>query len=427
MQRFQRDSEGALSADRFSQLYAHKVRVITTYFPPSLAATYAQPILASDGVLEWWTTSQGLVRPYAELSHAEQSSLLEAWQAQQATLVRLQEDLAAKGLQTEAAHIGDLIAQPQTKHLFSVEGQLLITRWQKMPARPIPQPPAAAPLPIAPPVRTRCRWCWLLLALLLLLLSLLWLWWRQQQAVPEAQVEPICQTVPDPAATPVQTGMRPEFVVVLDTSGSMQLNIKTPSALDKLALAAKYYGLNRADPSLRQWFEAPLRSDVAKQSITDLMDKLPKHIDIQFITFSGHGNECRQPRYWGNFDLNQRADLRNHIGQLKFEGATEFAASMRLAAHSVDGVNNDAVVVMLVDGEDGCGENICATAASIAQAKPRLVFNVVDISGAGLANCVAELTGGQVFSSQDANVIQRQLSQASEKAIQNDYDTQCRK
>lgn len=426
MQRFQRDSEGALSAGTFSHLYAHKVRIIKTYFPPSLAATYAQPVLASDGVLEWWTSTEGLARPYAQLSHAEQNALLAAWHAQQDTLRRLQDSLSAKGLHTEAGHIGDLIAAPHTKHLYSVEGQLLITRWQQQPSQPAPIAAVAPakPVPVAatPPARSRCRWCWLVLLLLLLLLSALWFWWRHQQPVPE----PMCEAATTDPAAAATSSTPPEFVVILDTSGSMELNIKTPPGLDSAVLTAKHYGLDKVDPSLQQWLAAPLRSDVAKKSINQLIGELPSNIDVQLITFSGSTKVCRDARHWGNFPLNQRRDLHNQIQRLQFNGSTEFAASMRLAANSVDGVDRDAVVVLLVDGEDGCGENICTTAASIAQAKPRLVFNVVDISGAGLANCVADLTGGKVFTSQDTNEIQAQLSQASQEVIKNNTDAICR-
>lgn len=424
MQRFQRDSDGALSADRFSQLYDHKVRIIKTYFPPSLAATYAQPILANDGVLEWWTTAEGLTRPYSQLSHAEQSALLEVWQEQQDTLRRLQSNLVAKGLHTEAAHIGDLIAEPHTEHLYSVEGRLLITRWQApQPSQPAPARVVAAATPVPSPARSHCRWCWLLLALLLLLLllSALWFWWRQQQPVPE----PICEAVTLNPAANAPSSTPPEFVVILDTSGSMELNIKTPPALDRAVLTAKHYGLDKVDPSVRQWLAAPLRSDVAKQSIIQLISQLPNNIDVQLVTFSGSTNTCRDARHWGQFPQNQRSNLHKQIQRLQFNGSTELAASLRLAAKSVDGVDRDAVVVLLVDGEDGCGENICQTAATIAQAKPRLVFNVVDISGAGLANCVADLTGGKIFASQDANEIQAQLSQASHEVIHHKTDAIC--
>ena len=41
----------------------------------------------------------------------------------------------------------------------------------------------------------------------------------------------------------------------------------------------------------------------------------------------------------------------------------------------------------------------CAVARQLKSAKPRLKINVVDITGEGYANCLAELTGGRVLSS----------------------------
>ena len=80
---------------------------------------------------------------------------------------------------------------------------------------------------------------------------------------------------------------------------------------------------------------------------------------------------------------------------------TPLAASLRHAAARVDGVDKEAIIILFIDGEDGCGENVCALSRKIAQQQPRLKINVVDVSGNGLSSCAAELTGGRIYSSQD--------------------------
>ncbi|KAG1372587.1 hypothetical protein G6F59_018575 [Rhizopus arrhizus] len=83
----------------------------------------------------------------------------------------------------------------------------------------------------------------------------------------------------------------------------------------------------------------------------------------------------------------------------------------------VDGVDRDAVIVMFVDGEDGCEQNQCAVAREIAKKKPRLKVNIVDLTGANLSSCIAKSTGGKVFSSQDIKAIPVLLQKASSQAL----------
>lgn len=92
---------------------------------------------------------------------------------------------------------------------------------------------------------------------------------------------------------------------------------------------------------------------------------------------------------------------------------TPLAASLRHAAARVDGVDKEAIIILFIDGEDGCGENVCALSRQIAQQQPRLKINVVDVSGNGLSSCAAELTGGRIYSSQDITQIDDFFVQAA--------------
>lgn len=95
--------------------------------------------------------------------------------------------------------------------------------------------------------------------------------------------------------------------------------------------------------------------------------------------------------------------------------STPSAEALFLAAQQMDGVNNDGIIVLFIDGEDGCGMNICQVAEYIAKEKPRLRANVVDISGFGLSNCVAEATGGRIYSSGNASRINELLRNSIEE------------
>jgi hypothetical protein len=75
---------------------------------------------------------------------------------------------------------------------------------------------------------------------------------------------------------------------------------------------------------------------------------------------------------------------------------TPLANGLEAAAHLED-VSGRTVITLISDGGESCGGDPCAVARTIKQSRPRLLANVIDISGQGGAACVAEATGGRVF------------------------------
>ena len=69
---------------------------------------------------------------------------------------------------------------------------------------------------------------------------------------------------------------------------------------------------------------------------------------------------------------------------------------------------------MFVDGDDGCNENVCKVAQKIAIDQPRLRVNVVNIGDSSLSNCIAENTGGSIYSSRNASDLGDALKNATQ-------------
>jgi hypothetical protein len=205
----------------------------------------------------------------------------------------------------------------------------------------------------------------------------------------------------------------PEFVTVFDTSGSMNLSIKaTPED-------EKWFFKNADNPfvehipgaldRLKRLTASPTRLDVAQKAFGGMVETLHPDIRAGLITYGG----CRSPIRQGVFANSQRQQLIKHVNGLEADGGTPLAASLLEAAQMVNGKTRDAIIVAFVDGEDGCDQNQCLVAEHIAQEQPRLQINVVDITGRGLSNCVAEATGGRVFNPKDAEDVGRMLKAAS--------------
>ncbi|NQD58122.1 VWA domain-containing protein, partial [Pseudomonas sp. CM25] len=203
----------------------------------------------------------------------------------------------------------------------------------------------------------------------------------------------------------------PEFAVVLDTSGSMQLNVAaTPED------EAWFFKHINDDPNIDQQrvahiTQAPVRMDVAKSSLTHLINDLHPAIDMRVVTFDG----CRAPLDHGVFKLAQRPALIEGIQALEPNDGTALAASLDVTARAMNGRDRDGVILMFIDGADGCEQDVCAVAQRIAREQPRLRVNLIDISNSNLASCVAEQTGGRIYSANDAEQVATALKDASQE------------
>jgi hypothetical protein len=459
MQRVIRDAHA--TPEGMSALQA-KVALIQKHFPPTVASLFAIPRMGSGDVLEWWTELGGQPTPYAELNEDAQRRLLQTYEVRQTSLGQLADELQKRGQPTVADDLRSLLGSPELDKLYSLNGEPLVVRWHQRPPKPI-VPPVVPLAPVIPPSR---RGWWIaaaLLALLLLLLAL-WLWWflhREpvvvavppavtvapiEQAVeptPEPVAEPVPEPVsepepePEPAPKPVPPPkpvvvappptldnfacrkkapnvVVPQFVVVLDTSGSMELNINSVKADEDWFFGNnmnKYLDPNRT----MQIFAKPSRMNVAQDSLAGMINALDPKIDTRLITFAG----CESTPDQGVFKFADRARLINGIRGLAGNEGTPLADSLATAASKVDGRNNDAVIVMFVDGEDGCQKDVCAVSRRIAQQQPRLRVNVVNIGAGGPSQCIAKNTGGRVYASTNAVELARQLKLASKEVSSN--------
>lgn len=410
MQRVIRDPEA--SQDGLAAL-GGKVALIRQHFPPSVANLYAIPRQGSGGVLEWWSELTGQPLRYHELKPAEQQALLDKYRQRQESVTHLADALQARGQDNEAQALRSLVGSPDLNNLYSLNGAPLVVRWGLAPrvaATPTPAP-TAAPAPAPTPPRRLNLWTWLLGPLLLaLLLGLLWWLWTSRAYLfglferPEI-ISYACQK--DPQA------LSPEFAVVLDTSGSMNVNMDISKADEEWFMEVGQ-GLPESNPRRLRLTSGLTRLDVAKQSFTSMVGNLHGDIDMRLITFSG----CDGQVDHGIFGEAQRPSLINGISTLRARGGTPLASSLEEAASLVDGRERDAVIVMFIDGADGCEQDVCSVSKRIAREQPRLRVNVVNISDSDSSDCIAENTGGRVYSANNAEQVASMLREATEEVSQ---------
>ncbi|MBX8493816.1 hypothetical protein [Pseudomonas cichorii] len=407
MQRITRDATSP--SPELLRSLENKVELLHRHLPPSVASLYATPRAGTQDTLQWWSELGGQPLTYESLGSTARQALLARYEQRQQAIRQLVDELKARGKTEESQALDTLIGAPDLDNLYSLNDEPVVVRWGLKPkavppvssAAPTPPP---VPLPIVPSTRWWLRiplWL-LLLPLLLLLLWLLWTWrgsvWNLIYPTP---VESYACT----ANTP-----KPDFVVVLDTSGSMNININATAA-DEEWLSQTGQNLPETNPRKASLLAEPTRMTVAKQSFAAMIDQLHPDIDTRLITFKG----CTHTVDQGLFGRNARPQLIAGVNQLQADDGTPLAASLADAASKVDGRFKDAVVVMFVDGEDGCEQNACEVSARIASQQPRLRVNVVNISDSALSNCIAENTGGRVYAANNAVEVQRMLREAMDE------------
>lgn len=422
MQRILRSSMlySALSSETREQ---HQV--LLKVCPPHLAQLFAIGRSGSDDQLEWWTPLGGQAKPYSALPDEQQKQLLKVFEQRKKSLTELAGHLEQQGQVAPAQTLRRLLSEIDVSKLYSIDNQpVLVEYYPAVEAKVIPPVAVASTAALAAGatvatatrvLKKRALWPWLLLLLLLGLALLAW-WQLLYKDVSFLNAIKLFtergSRIENYACANQQTKSKPDFVTVFDTSGSMTLNINASAADEEWLLdIGGLYDHNNRDPRRLRVLSSPTREEVAKQAYGHMLTSLHPDIDTRLITFAGCGSVIDH----GVHNHQQRPQLLERLTQSKAEDGTPLAQSLRVAASQVDGVNKDAMIILFIDGEDGCGENVCALAGQLAAEKPRLQINVVDVSGNGLSSCAARLTNGRIYSSQDAEQINAVFLEAAEE------------
>jgi len=206
--------------------------------------------------------------------------------------------------------------------------------------------------------------------------------------------------------------------VVLDASGSMGL----PASMSAAQVQEVLRGLGAAGPLgaiigglgglVVQQTSGPSRLDEAKKGINDVLRSLPGDVGVGMVTLE----DCPAPTNHGFYAGGQRGALSQLVSRLRPMRGTPLASGLREAVGMLDGVNADAIVVVISDGDDTCGGDPCAAARALKAQKPRLKINVVDIAG-GESRCMASATGGRVLTPGSGVDFQNKITSAAAEAM----------
>ena len=220
-----------------------------------------------------------------------------------------------------------------------------------------------------------------------------------------------------------------DVALVVDTSASMLW----PAAMDAAAEAALMERIRREagstdEPAGRQRLLSELnatpgpqqRMEAARLAALAVLDTLPPRARVQLFSFASvnpnapaTGSCAINPL--GQYDNTARARLQAALRGLRPDaGGTPLALAIERAAASVRQrpAGAPGFVVVITDGTETCRGDPCAAARAARAADPGLSIAVVDIARNQQVACLAEATGGQVFTPGAGQDIGRMLTEA---------------
>ncbi|MGV3170735.1 VWA domain-containing protein [Proteus vulgaris] len=204
--------------------------------------------------------------------------------------------------------------------------------------------------------------------------------------------------------------LAPQVIIIFDASGSMALSMNlTDSDLDYIASTGQLFPGYDAEPR---------RITVARNAATKIISNIPSDMKITTVVASDCGVVKSSPTYGGN----EKTKLLSYIKHIEPDSGTPLAESIKRASNLIKSNNRDTIIVLLSDGLESCDEDPCAAARTLKRAHPRAIINVVDILGTGAGNCVANATGGKVFTARNAN----EVSLMTRKAIEDYIPKNCK-
>lgn len=238
------------------------------------------------------------------------------------------------------------------------------------------------------------------------------------QQVPEPaqpQPQPQEQAALEPCPQEREPWEAPEVVMVMDVSGSMDLPVGIDPQHAQDLLNRAQAGDKAAILEMTSLFLQPgdKRIDRAKSAVSEVVTNLPDDVHAGLVVI-GSCDGAISHRFYAP---NERGEMLGLIDGLQTQEGTPLARGLERAGNMIAPSAPEGVIVVVTDGHDSCGGDPCAVAASLAQSRPNVRVNVVDIGDAGMGQCIADATGGKVMVVNRLDELNDTVRQAAEQDL----------
>lgn len=167
--------------------------------------------------------------------------------------------------------------------------------------------------------------------------------------------------------------------------------------------------------------------DIAKEVLTRQFADLPAGAQAGLIAY-GHRfdrklNECTDMELVGGYGRHSPAQVKNLLDYVTPKGQTPIAATLEesIGWVKVDSNSNPVsspTVVLITDGAESCGGDVCAAATKLADAGINTRIHVVGFDlnekQRALVGCIAENGNGRYFDARDAAGLNKALTEVAQ-------------
>ncbi len=180
-------------------------------------------------------------------------------------------------------------------------------------------------------------------------------------------------------------------VLVFDGSVSMGLPLDMPLDLEAALDRRMDQGDEAARLEYRRWLatDQPKRLDYGKDAVRAFLQDADPQLSIGAVAFTA----CTEISSRPFVTVNGRPQLAEFIGGVTPHrgGDTALVQSIETALSLLQGRGR---IVVLTDGAETCGGNLCAVASRIANSRSGVRVDVIDLAGRSNAACMTDATGG---------------------------------
>ena len=189
-----------------------------------------------------------------------------------------------------------------------------------------------------------------------------------------------------------------------------------------------------ASGSMLEKVDDEMKIDIAKQTLSDLVDRLPRgsteielNVGLRVYghrTIAGETAEarCRDTALEIPVKGVEPEAIKSRVDAVNARGWTPIAYSLEEAGDDFpEGSENDNVIILISDGKETCGGDPCAVAKELHESGIEVKIHVVgfDIQPDERAQleCIAQAAGGKYFDAASADELNRALTEVQEQAL----------
>ncbi|MFM1815009.1 MAG: hypothetical protein RLZ98_1704 [Pseudomonadota bacterium] len=156
--------------------------------------------------------------------------------------------------------------------------------------------------------------------------------------------------------------------------------------------------------------------ELAGDALRASLGRIPPGTQSGMVGFGAGPRGCAQAGYLSDPAAHDTERILAAIDTWNPRGKGPLAAALRTAAQPFADQKRSASLIVVHDGNDNCGADVCAAAKELKLANPGLRIHLVSLGlspeDAGASKCIAALTGGGVFAANRGDDVSKAVEQA---------------